>query len=293
MAGGRVVHGNGEQMVVGVSTDTRVNLTGKLFVPLIGETFDAHQFLDQAVAQGAVAALWQSDHPLPDTSLALIEVEDTLLGLQRLSAAYRDELNVKVVGVTGSNGKTSTKDMIAAVLSERFKVQKTQGNMNNHIGLPLMMLSLEETTEVSVLEMGMNHRGEIELLASLAKPQVGVITNVGEAHIEFLGSRGGIADAKCELIEALPADGKAILFGDEPLLRERAAKTPASIVWFGFQAGNDLQAVEVESLGVEGSRFHVAGEETQYTLPIPGNHQVGNALAAIGVARALGMTTAE
>ncbi|MFD2170823.1 UDP-N-acetylmuramoyl-tripeptide--D-alanyl-D-alanine ligase [Tumebacillus lipolyticus] len=290
MVAGSLLQGSPELMASGVATDTRSEMTGKLFIPLVGERFDGHQFLLQAEAQGAVVALWQAGRPHPSTSLALIEVDDTLLALQRLSAAYRRSLDVRVIGITGSNGKTSTKDMIATVLAEAFRVQKTQGNLNNHIGLPLMLLSLEESTEVAVLEMGMNHAGEIELLTQLAAPEFGVITNIGEAHIEYLGSREGIAAAKCELIEGLPASGKAILFGDEPLLRASAGKTKAERIWFGFEDGNDVQAVEVENLGVRGSRFSVFGDETRYELPVMGQHQLGNGLAAVAVGRALGMS---
>lgn len=293
MVQGTLLQGDSGRVVAGVSTDTRKDMTGMLFVPLVGERFDAHDFLAQAEGQGAAAAFWQGDHPRPETSLALIEVDDTLLALQRLAAAYRRQLSVRVVGITGSNGKTSTKDMITAVLAESFKVQKTLGNLNNHIGLPLMMLALEEDTDIAVLEMGMNHAGEIELLAKLAAPELGVITNIGEAHIEYLGSRAGIADAKCELIEQLPAGGKAILFGDEPLLRERAYKTQAETIWFGFGADNDLQAVGVENLGVHGSRFSVSGDATRYELPVMGQHQLGNALAAVAVGRAFGMSGEE
>jgi UDP-N-acetylmuramoyl-tripeptide--D-alanyl-D-alanine ligase len=293
MAEGVLLQGDPALLVKGVSTDTRKEMKGMMFIPLVGERFDAHDFLLQAEEQGAVAALWQKGRKRPDTPLALIEVDDTLLALQRMSAAYRKSLNVRVVGITGSNGKTSTKDMITSVLAERYKVQKTLGNLNNHIGLPLMMLSLKEDTEVAVLEMGMNHPGEIELLAKLAQPEIGVITNIGEAHIEHLGSRDGIADAKCELIEQLPKDGKAILFGDEPLLRARADKTQAEIVWFGFADGNDVQAVAVENLGVHGSRFSVRGDQTRYELPVMGQHQLGNALAAVAVGRALGLSGEE
>ncbi|ASS75870.1 hypothetical protein CIG75_13505 [Tumebacillus algifaecis] len=293
MAEGQLLRDASDLIVRGVSTDTRKDMTGMLFVPLVGERFDAHDFLAQAEAQGAVAALWQQDHPQPETTLALILVDDTLVALQRLAAAYRSTLPVRVIGITGSNGKTSTKDMISSVVAEAFKVQKTLGNLNNHIGLPLMILALEEDTEVAVLEMGMNHAGEIELLAKLAAPELGVITNIGEAHIEYLGSREGIADAKCELIEQLPTGGTAILFGDEPLLRERAGKTQAKQVWFGFHATNDVQAVEVENLGVHGSRFSVRGDDTRYELPVMGQHQLGNALAAVAVGRVLGMTGAK
>jgi UDP-N-acetylmuramoyl-tripeptide--D-alanyl-D-alanine ligase len=293
MCGGRLLKGDAATQVTGVSTDTRADMTGRLFVPLVGERFDAHEFHEAAAKQGAVAALWQGDRPAPETTLALIEVEDTLAGLQRLAAAYRRELGLKVVGVTGSNGKTSTKDMLAAVLSQRFRVQKTQGNLNNHIGVPLMLLALEEETDVAVLEMGMNHRYEIELLASLARPDLGVITNIGEAHIEFLGSREGIADAKCELIEALSPEGTAVLFGDEPLLRARAGKTQAKVVYYGLEEGNDIQAVNIENKGMSGSEFSLKGDDGRYTLRVPGQHQVGNALAAVAVGLELGMNREE
>lgn len=296
LAGGTLRQGAPDLLIHGVATDTRKEMTGRLFVPLVGERFDGHEFLAGAIQQGAVAALWQTGIEVPEAAsgVALIEVEDTLLGLQRLAAGYRKELvDLCVIGVTGSNGKTSTKDLLASVLAERFQVQKTLGNLNNHIGVPLMILQLEEETEVAVLEMGMNHRHEIELLAALAAPQMGVITNIGEAHIEYLGSRGGIADAKCELIEALSPVGKAVLFGDEPLLRERASKTLAPIVWFGFGEENDVRAVEVENLGIAGSRFQLDGEVGTFELSVPGLHQLGNALAAIAVGDELGMTREE
>lgn len=293
MAGGRLVQGNPDHLVAGVATDTRAAMTGQLFVPLVGERFDAHAFYEQAIEQGAAALLWQQDRAQPKTAVPLIVVDDTLVALQRLAAAYRQQLPVRVVGVTGSNGKTSTKDLLAAVLGAKFRVVKTKGNMNNHIGLPLMLLTLAEDTEVAVLEMGMNHRYEIELLAQLARPDYGVITNIGEAHIEYLGSRDGIADAKCELIEQLPATGTAFLAGDEPLLRQRAARTSAAIRWFGFAEDNDLRALDVVSLGMAGSTFAISGLEGTFHLPVPGRHQVGNALAAVGVGLALGMSVEE
>ncbi|GAX91010.1 UDP-N-acetylmuramoyl-tripeptide--D-alanyl-D-alanine ligase [Effusibacillus lacus] len=296
MAEGELLKGDPALVIHGVSTDSRKQMTGCLFVPLIGERHDAHEFLSQAVDNGAVAALWQKNRPLPEQSvgkLAFIGVDDTLAALQKIAKAYRRTLRTKVVGVTGSNGKTSTKDMIAQVLSERFKVQKTQGNLNNHIGLPLMVLTLEPDTDVAVLEMGMSGRGEIALLADIAAPEIGVITNIGEAHIEFLGSREGIARAKFELIEALSPDGLALLHGDEPLLRALADRIPCLTQWFGFEENNDYRAVDIRSLGLEGTSFRVEGEGLEYRLPVPGVHQVGNALAAVAVGRHLGMSVGE
>ncbi|WP_018132741.1 UDP-N-acetylmuramoyl-tripeptide--D-alanyl-D-alanine ligase [Effusibacillus pohliae] len=296
MTEGKLLQGPLSIEIHGVSTDSRAELSGRLFVPLIGERFDGHDFLPQAVARGAVAALWQENRPLPqglDSRVAVIGVADTLLALQKLAKSYRRTLPAKIIGVTGSNGKTSTKDLIASVLSERFKVQKTQGNLNNHIGLPLMVLSLQQDTDVAVLEMGMSGMGEIALLADIAAPHIGVITNIGEAHIEYLGSRERIAQAKFELIEALAADGLALLFGDEPLLRRLSGKIPCRVQWFGFAEANDIRAVDVRSLGLEGTSFRLAGDPFEYRIPIPGAHQVGNALAAVAIGRELGMNREE
>lgn len=292
MVNGELIQGDQSLQIHGVSTDSRADLSGRLFVPIIGERFDAHDFIQQAFENGAAAALWQKNRPLPDglaANLPLIGVEDTLQALQNLAKSYRQTLSATVIGVTGSNGKTSTKDLITSVLSETFRVQKTQGNLNNHIGLPLMVLQLQADTEVAVLEMGMSGFGEIALLADIAAPQIGVITNIGEAHIEYLGSREGIARAKFELIEHLPETGLALLFGDEPLLRSLAGKAPCSVQWFGFGEPNDFRAVNVRALGLEGTSFTVEGSSVEYKIPVPGSHQVGNALAAIAIATRLGM----
>ena len=187
-------------LVHGVSTDTRTLLSNQLFVPLIGDRFDGHEFAEKAAQRGAVAALWQRDHPYPDPApFPLILVEDTLRALQELAAHVRREMKLPVVAVTGSNGKTTSKEFIASVLSIRFRVHKTEGNLNNHIGLPLTLIATPADAEVVVVELGMNHAGEIARLSRISAPDVGVITNVGEAHLEFLGSRAAIADAKLEI----------------------------------------------------------------------------------------------
>lgn len=296
MTEGELLAGDPAKIIEGVSTDSRAKQSGRLFVPLIGDKFDAHEFVPQAIANGASAVLWNNNRPVPtetDSAVAYIGVDDTLIALQRLAKAYRKTLSAVVIGVTGSNGKTSTKDLITTVLSEKFQVQKTQGNLNNHIGLPLMVLSLNSETEVAVLEMGMSAIGEIALLADIANPSIGVITNIGEAHIEYLGTRARIADAKFELIEALPADGMALLFGDEPLLRQLNEKIPCPVKWFGFDVNNDIRAVNSKTHGLTGTEFQLEGETASYRIPVPGLHQVGNALAAIGLAKQLGMTEDE
>ena len=190
--------------VSGVSTDTRTINKGELFIPLVGEIFDGHYFLDKAIEKGASAILIHRDDAdfLPELfpQVAVIKVADTLRALQDLAAFQRSRFNIPVVAVTGSNGKTTTKDMIALVLSEKYKVLKTQGNLNNEIGLPLALLGLEDDHEVAVVEMGMNHLGEIHRLAEIAKPNIGIITNIGVSHIQNLGTRENILKAKMEIL---------------------------------------------------------------------------------------------
>jgi UDP-N-acetylmuramoyl-tripeptide--D-alanyl-D-alanine ligase len=293
MVNGVKLIGPDEGMIRGVSIDSRHEQEGKLFVPLIGERFDAHEFVPQAIEKGAAAVFWQKDRPLPDGAgkdVTFIGVADTLLALQQLAKAYRQMLSVTIIGVTGSNGKTSTKDMIAAVLKENHLVQKTEGNLNNHIGVPLTLLQLEKSTQFAVVEMGMSDIGEIRHLAEIASPQIGVITNIGEAHLEQLGSRERIAQAKFELIESLTEKDTAILQGDEPLLRSLATQSEASVIWFGFTDDNDVRAIEVQANGLEGSMFRVNGTDTWFRLPVPGKHQVSNALSAIAIGRLIGLS---
>ncbi|WP_243299842.1 UDP-N-acetylmuramoyl-tripeptide--D-alanyl-D-alanine ligase [Bacillus litorisediminis] len=278
-----------QDKIKGVSINTRTIETGQLFVPLAGENVDGHKFVEQAFEKGASAAFWKRNMPNPPEGLPLLLVDDPLEALQRLAKAYRDSLKVKVVGVTGSNGKTTTKDMIAQILSGTYTVQKTIGNYNNHIGLPLTLLSLREDTEVIVLEMGMSARGEIEFLSELARPDVAVITNIGEAHLEDLGSREGIAEAKFEIIAGLSANGLFVYDGDEPLLQAKVGSKSWQFhtISFGKSDQCDYYPISVEAKG-EGTEFIVqAFPETKMYLPVLGLHNVKNALAAIAVARFL------
>ncbi|WP_165875839.1 UDP-N-acetylmuramoyl-tripeptide--D-alanyl-D-alanine ligase [Hazenella coriacea] len=280
--------------VRGVSTDTRKLEVNQLYIPLVGERFDGHAFLDQAIQQGAVVVLWQKDHPLPDEKrVPIILVDDTLKALQRLAVAYRLETSIPMIAVTGSNGKTTTKDLLASVLAVKYEVHKTEGNLNNHIGVPLTLLSMSEQAEVAVIEMGMNHRGEIALLSSMAQPDFAVITNIGESHIEFLGSREGIAEAKCEVIEGLQAQGTLIYDGDEPLLRSLLQNDDHSQFPVGWGEENEESAIQIESLGLKGFRFQSRTFGTSFQLPLLGRHNVKNALFAMVVARKLGLTEEE
>ncbi len=196
LSGGRLLQGDAARAAVAVTTDSRSVPGGSLFVALVGEKFDAHDFLGQVAASGAAGALvskFPEGIDLP-AGFGIIEVADTLAGLQSLAAGYRELLTAEVIGITGSSGKTSTKDMILSVLRRGMSARATKGNLNNHIGLPLTILSMEADDRAGVWEMGMNHAGEIAALAAIAQPQIGVITNIGTAHIEFLGSREAIAD---------------------------------------------------------------------------------------------------
>ncbi|XEC96867.1 UDP-N-acetylmuramoyl-tripeptide--D-alanyl-D-alanine ligase [Paenibacillus tarimensis] len=292
-----------DRRIAGVSTDSRKLHADQLFIPLIGKRFDGHEYAAVARVNGAAAALWQADRPVPDAlrDWPLIIVDDTLAALQRLAAAYRQQLPVRIVGITGSNGKTTTKDMVAAVLATVFRVHKTAGNLNNHIGLPLTLLEMDETTEAAVLEMGMSGFGEIELLSTIAKPDAAVITNIGDAHLLQLGSREGIAKAKLEIAAGLKPEGLFVYNGDEPLLRDAltAPDMSGSFRKQSFGAGecNDWQ-VTIVAMDAAGTEFGLrsAGqsngsepETMNYRIPVPGGHNVYNAAAAIAVAADLGV----
>ncbi|MCY8404237.1 UDP-N-acetylmuramoyl-tripeptide--D-alanyl-D-alanine ligase [Bacillus sonorensis] len=273
----------GERLVKGVSTDSRKLEKEQLFIPLAGERFNGHAFAEQAFQAGVSAVLWNRNEPNPPEGRAVIIVDDTLKALQRLAKAYRDELQVKVVGVTGSNGKTTTKDMIHAVLNTEYKVHKTEGNYNNHIGLPLTILAMPEDAEIAVLEMGMSAKGEIDFLTRLARPDIAVITNIGESHLLELGSREGIAEAKLEIVNGLSQEGTLIYVGDEPLLSEKIIHPPYQTKTFGEDPAFDYQLEDVKQTE-EGAFFRVRGIETAFFIPVLGKHNVKNALAAIAAA---------
>jgi UDP-N-acetylmuramoyl-tripeptide--D-alanyl-D-alanine ligase len=281
-----------ELAIQGISKDTRTLVAGNLYIPLIGDRFDGHDYVKEALEKGAAAALWQRDHANPPSGYPLIIVDDALAALQQLAKAYLAQLRVKVVGITGSNGKTTTKDLIASVLSTSYKVHKTAGNLNGDIGLPLTILELSEDTEVVVLEMGMRGLGEIELLSKLAQPEIAVITNIGEAHLERLGTRDRIAQAKLEILSGLTHDGLFVFNGDEPLIEAyyAQAEKPERVraCRFGLETTNDLYPEGV-MLEAGGTHFTISGASDSYFIPLLGKHNVVNALAAIAVGRELGL----
>jgi UDP-N-acetylmuramoyl-tripeptide--D-alanyl-D-alanine ligase len=282
-----------DAVITGVSTDTRDIRPGNLFVPLEGPNYDAHKFVLAAFEKGAAAAMWEigKDDPLMDRPL--IFVRDTLCALQKLAGAYRRELKATVVGVTGSNGKTSAKDIAAGILSGKFRTQKTEGNLNNHIGVPLTLLSLNEDTEMAVIEMGMSAPGEIAVLSAMARPDIGVITNIGCAHLAQLGSLENIADAKLELAGGMRQGGLLILNGDQPLLAEKAASLSCAKETFGNGRHNTLYLTDFAA-EADGISFGVssAGFSRLY-LPAYGRHQAVNALSGILTALHAGMTPEE
>ena len=281
----------GDTVVSGISIDTRSIRQGDLFVPFRGEQVNGHKFVQQAFEKGAGASLWQKDEPNPPVGVPLLFVDDPELALQQMATAYRRQHKAKFVGITGSNGKTSTKDILAGTLAPFFKVQKTIGNFNNQLGLPITMLQLDEDTEVAILEMGMSGFGEIEFLTKIARPHITVITNIGEAHMQDLGSRVGIAKAKFEIIQGLQEDGILFYDGDEPLLQELVAQEEnLTAQSFGLEAGNLLYAENIVATA-EGSSFTTHGAiEGDYFISVLGKHQVKNTLSAMLIAQKLGLS---
>jgi len=282
-----------DRMARGYSIDSRTLAEGDLFFAVRGPRFDGHQFLPQVFARGAAGAVVsqgiQQTGPEPWRKY-LLPVADTVEALQTLGHQVRQKWNRSLVAVTGSAGKSTTKEMTAAILERRFKVLKSQGNLNNHLGLPLTLLSLQSEDEVAVAELGMSGPGEIALLTQLAAPQVGVVTNVAAVHLEFFDSVDSIATAKRELIDNLSPEAAAVLNFDDPRVRAFAAGFEGKVVTFGFGEGADVRAVEVSADVRSGCRFQVQSAElnSEVHLPLAGKHNVQNALAAIAASTLLG-----
>ncbi|MDU0477503.1 UDP-N-acetylmuramoyl-tripeptide--D-alanyl-D-alanine ligase [Staphylococcus chromogenes] len=273
--------------IKGVSIDSRHIEKGQLFVPFVGENVDGHQFTEQALIDGAGAVFFQRDSQIevPNNGPVIV-VEDTLVALQQLAKAYIKEVNPTVIAVTGSNGKTTTKDMIENVLSTNYRVKKTLGNYNNEIGLPLTILQLDHDTEISILEMGMSGFHEIELLSNIAEPDYAVITNIGESHMQDLGSREGIAKAKFEIVSGLKEKGKLLYDGDEPLLTPHVQTlAKEQCISIGLNTSNDVSC-HILSHDDEGITFEI-NSKNQFRLPVIGEHNMRNAAIAITIAQLL------
>lgn len=290
MCGGSLIQGCPSDLVPGVSKDTRSLSGGEIYLALSGENFEGHDFVRQAEKAGAAGVL--VSHLTKDTeelSGTVIHVKDTLGALQDLARNYRRMLRgLKVVGVTGSNGKTSSKDFIAAVLGQGHQVNATRGNLNNHIGLPLTVLATEAEHTVGVWEMGMSHPGEIELLAEIARPDIAVITNIGAAHLEFMQSREAIAKEKGMLAESLPQDGWLIMPKEDEFTESICGRTGARVMTVGISCG-DLRAENLLETS-KGTRFQIVssdGKTVEAEIAVPGRHMVVNALFAAAVGQIL------
>ena len=288
--GGTLLPAGGQAAVAAaVRTDSRLVQDGDLFVALRGEHFDGHEFVGRARAAGAVAAIVSRE--VPEAGLPLVRVADTVRALGDLARAWRERFAIPVVAVTGSNGKTTTKDMCAAIFAEIGPVLATAGNLNNEIGLPLTVLGLSEHHRFAVVEAAMRGPGEIAYLGGIAQPDVGVITNVAPAHLGRLGSLAAIARAKAELWSTLRPGGRAVYPSDEPLLEAQAAQLAAeSRLRFGDSAGDAVRIERAEPAGAATDvRLRVGGEAVAFRLPVPGSHNVLNAAAAAAAAFAAGV----
>jgi UDP-N-acetylmuramoyl-tripeptide--D-alanyl-D-alanine ligase len=290
------IHADGEfdtsALALGYAIDSRTIGAGELFFAVKGERLDGHEYVETALANGAVAAVVSNRWVVPAEvdEARLLRVADgedcVLLSLQRLAHAVRKQWGGRVIGITGSAGKTTTKEAVAQVLSARFKVLKSAGNLNNGFGLPLQLLKLEPEHEVAVMEMGMNHAGEIATLAKIAEPDWAVVSNVAPVHLEFFPDGiAGIARAKYELIEALPKDGVAVLNFDDTYVASFGRDMGSRAVFYGMREGAEVRAVHVAEMGMEGVLFtvEVHGERASVQLRMLGTHNVANALAAIAV----------
>lgn len=288
---------DGEQGASGYSIDSRTIQPGDLFFAVKGERLDGHEFVAAALKSGAVAAVIAQDRAEEFSGeTRILAVKDTLVALQRLGAAVRRLWGKRLVGVTGSAGKTTTKDVIAHLLSARFRVLKSLGNLNNHFGLPLQLLKLESEHDIAVIEMGMSHAGEIAALCEIAKPDWGVVTSVAPVHLEFFPEGiSGIARAKYELIAALPVGGVAFLNADDAYVSQFGRDFHGKVVRFGIEHPAEICAKRIEDLGPRGSRFQLAasGVNTSLELPLLGRHNVMNTLAGIAVALEAGVTPTE
>jgi UDP-N-acetylmuramoyl-tripeptide--D-alanyl-D-alanine ligase len=278
------------------SIDSRHIQQGDLFFAVKGEHLDGHDFVEEALAKGAVGAVVRRDLAARYSAAApLLAVSDTLLALQTLATAVRRLWAKPVVGITGSAGKTTTKEAIAHVLVSRFHVLKSEGNFNNHFGLPLMLLKLEPDHEIAVIEMGMSHSGEITALANIAQPNIGVVTNVAPVHLEFFKSIAEIARAKYELIASLPAGSTAVLNADDEYVSQFGRDFKGKVVMYGFKPTADVRAENIETRGQDGSSFDIVidGCRENATLPLVGTHNIYNGLAAVAVGLQRGLTPSE
>src|ERR1700730_16454454 len=294
LSGAKLEQGDGTTSIERISTDSRTIKKGELFVALRGENFDGHKFVEATAKADAAGAIvdpkWSGKDP---AKFAILRAKDTLLAYQNLAANYRKSLPIKVLAITGSNGKTSTKDFAASVLGRKFRVSKTEGNFNNHVGLPRTILDATSGHDVGVWEIGMNHPGEIATLAKIAAPDAAIITNIGLAHIEFMGSREAVAKEKGALAEAIGSNGTVILNAEDPSSESIAKRTGAKVVFAGINRGT-VRAIDLRQ-SAEGSEFTIleGAHRCRAQLPVPGLHMVQNAMLAVAAGRVFGLLLEE
>lgn len=273
-----------DKIVGSISIDTRTMAAGAVYFALRGEKFDGHEFIPQALAKGALACVVRKDRQAdfsPGRQSLIIGVDDPLYSLQQLAGNYRSMFAVPLLAITGTNGKTTTKEMVAAVLEKKYQIVKTPGNLNNHIGLPLSLLQIEDKTEIAVIEMGTNHFGEIDRLCEIARPDYGLITNIGAGHLEFFGTVDDVARAKAELFRGLPENGTAFVNADDSRILAAAKMVRQQI---RYSLHNDVEVrgkfIGLNADGCPGFRLQ---DQVDIQLQVPGKHQISNALAAAAV----------
>lgn len=303
VTGGTLENGPADTLIRNISLDSRSLSRGDLFVPMKGDSFDGHRFIAHALSRGACGFLserWgdvmkDSLRGYLESSTAAIKVESTLRALHAIAKHVRKKLAVEVVGITGSTGKTCTKDMISNILSQDRSVVSTKKNYNNEIGVPLTVLRADQDTQVLVVEMAMRGLGQIKELADIVSPRIGLITNVGKTHFELLGSEEKIAQAKSELIQAIPSDGVVILNADDKWTKELRGLTDAAVVTYGVSNSASIRAVDIETDGLGQPSFKIVSDKEALSvfLPFPGRHNVYNALAAYAVTNGMGASQAN
>lgn len=289
-------HFDGRLTAMGYSIDSRTVQAGELFFAVKGERLDGHEYVDQALTRGAVAAVIRKDQfSRYSNHDGLLAVDDTLIALQTLATAVRKLWGKTAIGITGSMGKTTTKEAVAHLLAIKHRVHRTKGNFNNHFGLPLGLLTLEPEYDLAVVEMGMSHAGEIAALARIAQPNQGVVTNVAPVHLEYFDSIAGIARAKYELVEALPPSGTAFLNADDEYVSQFGRDFKGKVILFGLKSIADVRAEKIEVVGKAGTRFDLVCDGTRQPVhsPLLGQHNVYNVLVAAAVAMEHGVTPSE
>lgn len=290
---GKIPTAAGEVMVCGVSTDSRKVQPGELFVALTGDRFDGHDFLNEVAQKGVAAVMISQDFPVSGVSCPVVSVKDTRMALGKLAAAYRGKFSLPVVAIGGSNGKTTTKELAAAVIRQKLETLWSEASFNNDIGVPLTLLRLESSHQAAVLEVGTNHPGELQPLVRMLQPRYGIITNIGREHLEFFGDLRGVVQEEGTLAELLPADGKLFVNGDSEFAPALAGRTKAAVVRVGFEEICDWRALSIR-MSKEGTSFRVAAPnsifEGEYHIKLVGRHQVANALFAVALGAELGLS---